>query len=52
METEEETVEENNFLFVLSTHQYALHNNAHSVSLKFTERPFAELYLAMTFIFL
>ena len=38
--------------FVLYTHQGALSDNAHSVSLKLTARPFTELYLVMTFIFL
>ena len=32
--------EANIFLFVLFKHQDALSDNAHSVSLKFTERPF------------
>ena len=52
METVEETLKKT-IVFVLSTHQDALSDNAHSVaSLKFTERPFTELYLAMTFTFL
>ena len=40
METVEEILKQT-IVFVLSKHQDALSGNAHSVSLKFTERPFA-----------